>query len=115
MTYPDTPGYDGASDDGRATSKASALALVNSVSHLQKLALDLIDMYSPPGLTDEHLDKIAARGRNTLRPRRCELLALGLVVPSGLEEENDSGKSAVVWTVAWKRKRWIPRQELNGD
>jgi len=114
VTYPDTPGFDGSSPEGRATSQAAARAIAAQQKRLRKLTIDLIEAHSPPGLTDEQLDKIAGR-RSTLRPRRCELLDLGVVVPSGLHDENDSGMAAVVWTVAWKRVRYIPRQELNGD
>lgn len=110
MTYPETPGY----VNGSSTSQAAAHAIIAKVGKLQRLTLDLIDSNSPPGLTDERLDLLAGR-TSTLRPRRCELTTLGLVVDSGLRDRNASGLPAVVWTVLWKRKRYIPRQELNGD
>ena len=110
MTYPATPGY----VSGSSTSQAAAHAIIAKVGKLQKLTLDIIDANSPPGVTDERLDLLAGR-TSTLRPRRCELTALGLVVDSGLRDRNASGLPAVVWTVLWKRRRYIPRQELNGD
>jgi hypothetical protein len=109
MTYPYSPGY----VKGSATSAASAASLAWKVSALQRLTLQIIALHSPVGITDEQLDVFAHRDpRNPLRPRRVELMQMGLVCDSGRRDVNSSGKEAVLWITA-PRKRVIPRQ-VNG-
>jgi len=51
------------------------------------------------GLTDEELQDATHLGANTERPRRVELVVMGLV--TGMDERRitRSGRSAVVWAI----------------
>lgn len=51
------------------------------------------------GATDEEVVDATGLAGNTVRPRRGELEAMGLVRDSGLRRATRSGRSAIVWGV----------------
>jgi hypothetical protein len=55
----------------------------------------------PDGATDEELiDAFGGPGNaNAVRPRRCELVRLGIIVDSGRTRPNRSSRDAVVWII----------------
>ncbi len=81
-----------------ATSKAAADHVNRDLSERQRAVLCWFEM-NPAGLTDAELDQ-AARATSTLRPRRCELTAKGLLVDSGITRPGPSGRPMTVWRIA---------------
>ena len=51
------------------------------------------------GATDEEIQHALGMNPSTERPRRIELVRMGLVVDSGETRKTASGRSAVVWKV----------------
>ncbi len=78
-----------------ATSKAAADALQPKLSALQARVLVCFRVAGSYGLTDNELDDFVLHG--TLRPRRCELTAKGLLVDSGITRPGPSGRPMTVW------------------
>jgi hypothetical protein len=62
----------------------------------RRLILDLLRR-SPSGYTDAAIQIQLRMDGNTERPRRGELVRLGLVVDSGERERTPRGRHAVVW------------------
>lgn len=52
------------------------------------------------GLTDAECQQVLHLDPSTQRPRRIELVRMGLVVDSGAKRRTRSGRLAVIWTVA---------------
>lgn len=52
------------------------------------------------GRTDEEIQYDLMMSPNTERPRRCELVKLGLVVDSGARRKTLSGRNAIIWVAS---------------
>lgn len=52
---------------------------------------------SPRGMTDFELEASTGLQQNTLRPRRNELAAQGLIVDSGERRDNPLNHACIVW------------------
>lgn len=91
--YPETPGA-----RRRDTSEDAAAAVAKRAPTLRALCLQaIVDANHIGGLT---ADEVAAQLRRhvlSIRPRICELNALGRVADSGMRRTNASGKRAIVW------------------
>lgn len=90
---PDLPAYQRHSP----TSKAAAVEIVGSLNQLQKTVLDFIRRKGLFGVTDEEGIDGTMLSPSTYRPRRIELVALGLVSDSGIVRKTRSKRDAVVW------------------
>ena len=55
----------------------------NNIGNLQRTVLDVIIIHSP--VTDERIAEISGLNPSTARPRRIELLRLGLIEEAGIE------------------------------
>jgi hypothetical protein len=60
------------------------------------------------GATDEEMQLASRMNPSTQRPRRIELVDLGLAVDSGLVRKTKTGRKAVVW-------RAVPPEELGPE
>lgn len=56
--------------------------------------------YHYRGATDEEMQAGIPMAANTQRPRRRELQLMGIIVDSGRVKLTESGREAVVWTLA---------------
>jgi hypothetical protein len=59
--------------------------------------LSVLRMYTFNGLTDEEIQGFLDMNPSTERPRRIELVRLGLVEDSGQKRKTASGRLATVW------------------
>ena len=83
---------------GSDTSRAAAWRISGQVSNLQKRVLDALASAGSGGLTDEEIGLACQLGGNTVRPRRNELRAKGLVLKTKLRRKlRSTGNSATVW------------------
>lgn len=87
-----------------ATSKAAAEEIAPARITLRTRVLNYLRSQGPA--TDEILQNHLDMGPSTERPRRIELVNLGLVRDSGLVMQTASGRSAVVWEA-------VPERELS--
>ena len=77
-----------------ATSKeAAALAKPDASTQRQRVLAHLL--HGPA--TDEQMQDALALNPSTQRPRRVELVTMGLVVDSGKTAKTRSGRNAVLW------------------
>ena len=89
--------YDGTPPHERAaTSHAAAVAILPSQGTLRRRVFELICAAEPRGLTDEQGIAISGMAANTWRPRRVELVQLGLIRHEG-ERRTSSGRMAQIW------------------
>lgn len=58
---------------------------------------DLIQFYNNRARTDVNVPRASESG---IRSRRAELVELGLVKDTGRRQKLDSGRSAIIWSVA---------------
>jgi len=82
---------------GLPTEEAAAIAQLPKLKKLQKRILDQLRERGP--LTDQELELLpgfSGFGPSTVRKRRSELYALGLIVADG-ERTNTRGRRMVVW------------------
>jgi hypothetical protein len=78
------------------TSLAAADAIQGRAASLRAQVLALLQRH-PEGLTDEAMQDALGMQGSTQRPRRVELVGLGLVVDSGRTAKTKSGRSASLW------------------
>jgi len=81
------------------TSVAAAAVIKPHVNELQKRILNRLHFVGSRGCTDEEL-QVEFTNANTERPRRIELVRMGLVKDSGRTRETSSGRKATVWVLA---------------
>ena len=81
------------------TSAQAADGIRSGSARLRQQVLDLLRA-SPGGLTDEELQQRLEMNPSTERPRRVELVNLGLVADSGRTGRTASGRSAVLWVAS---------------
>jgi hypothetical protein len=77
------------------TSRAAAAEIRPNAGTLRAKVLDCLR--SSSGLTDEEIQNWLQMPASTQRPRRVELVRMGLVADSGRRRETMSGRFAVVW------------------
>lgn len=80
-----------------ATSAKAADSIRGAATALRQRVLDLLRGMGAVGFTDEEMQVVLAMNPSTQRPRRGELVALGLVVDSGRTRPTRSGRQATVW------------------
>jgi predicted ArsR family transcriptional regulator len=78
----------------RTSRKAAERAQPVAPSKRQQI-LEWLREHGPA--TDEQIGVGTGIRENTVRPRRGELVTLGLVIDSGLEAETSTGSPAVLW------------------
>ena len=78
------------------TSREAASAIKGKSARLRQQVLD--ELRRNPA-TDEELANVLNLSGNTARPRRVELVEIGIVEDSGQRRKTASGRSAVVWRV----------------
>lgn len=78
------------------TSREAASSIRGKSARLRESVLE--ELRSNPA-TDEEIGRILNLEGNTCRPRRVELVDLGLVEDSGQRRKTASGRNAVVWRV----------------
>jgi len=76
------------------TSKAAADSVTGAQTQRQAVLAYLKDNGFS---TDEQMQKALGMNPSTQRPRRVELVRLGLVMNTGLTGTTSSGRSAVLW------------------
>lgn len=79
------------------TSREAAESMRLDTSTLQLRLLLWLEKHGPA--TDETMQWDIPMSANTQRPRRVEVVRLGLVRDSGEKRKTRSGRSAVVWEV----------------
>jgi hypothetical protein len=80
------------------TSYAAAVSVLESADTQRGMVYRLIR--DTGGATDESMHLMLGMNPSTQRPRRVELVELGIVRDSGLTAETNSGRQAVVWELA---------------
>jgi hypothetical protein len=78
------------------TSREAASAIKGKSARLREQVLD--ELRRKPA-TDEELATVLNLSGNTARPRRVELVEIGIVEDSGERRKTASGRNAVVWRV----------------
>lgn len=66
---------------------------------LRDKVLNYITQSGDRGATDEELQQALFMAGNTERPRRDELLSMGLIRDSGRRRKTSSNRDAIVWVV----------------
>ena len=79
------------------TSRAAAKAIQPCAQTLRWSILACLRRHGEQGRTDLELEQELNMIGSTVRPRRGELVAAGLVVDSGLTRPTASGRQAIVW------------------
>lgn len=91
---------------GRDTDIDAAISQTSeSLTQNQHLALQLIIEHA--GLTDQELSLAANRPKDSIAPRRVNLMHKGFVVDSGKRRATRSGHSAIVWVATAAGKSWF--------
>lgn len=81
---------------GSDTSEMAARMLTNPKSK-RDLVYGIISAQRSNGITDETISNMTGLPLNTVRPRRVELVQMGLVKDSGLRRNTASRRAAVLW------------------
>ena len=79
------------------TSREAAKAIEGDVARLRARVLHFISSQGAWGATDDEIERVTGIIGSTVRPRRGELRARGLVKDSGERRKTRSGRNAVVW------------------
>lgn len=98
MTEPATPGlFDPPAQRHSATSREAAARIVTGAKSLRGRVLMALLAAGPRGMTDEELQDGLLINPSTQRPRRVELVRMGLVLDSGTTRATRAGRRATVW------------------
>lgn len=81
------------------TSAIAAEKIEPKMGALQRRVLDFLEAIYPGGATDDEMMCALKLEGSTLRPRRIELVAKGLVIDRGWRRPTRSGRLATVWAV----------------
>jgi len=87
---------------GSATSQAAAAAIAPKARDIRQRVLMFIRSRREYGSTDQELCEALDLASDSGRPRRCELVAAGLVTDCGMTRLTKSGHRAIVWRVSPK-------------
>jgi hypothetical protein len=85
---------------GSEPSRKAAIDIQDIRTDLQRRVYKYIKDKGEKGATDEETQFALAMNPSTQRPRRVELVDMGLVKDSGTTRKTASGRSATVWVVA---------------
>lgn len=85
-----------ATSEAAANSQATRAATKREIVYF-KIREATMMIHSNGGMTDDELQVALSMNPSTQRPRRVELLAMRLIVDSGLKRRTRSGELAVVW------------------
>jgi len=96
VNQPDLLAWSPPSVAGSKTSLAAAEKIAPRAGSLRAKVLDLLQAKGP--LTDEQMQDGLRMSPSTQRPRRIELVALGLVIDTGKTTKTKSGRQAVLWS-----------------
>lgn len=80
------------------TSRMAAESVMNKDTQRARI-LRIIKIYSPSGVTDDVLQILTGLDGNTERPRRGELVKMGLIEPAEKPQLTRTGRKAVAWRV----------------
>ncbi|MBK5204334.1 MAG: hypothetical protein JJD98_02685 [Polaromonas sp.] len=80
-----------------ATSKAAAEAIEPRAGTQRARVLDHLRDMEDCGATDDEMQRFIPMSANSQRPRRQELVKVGLVVDSGRTRKTAADQDAVVW------------------
>lgn len=80
------------------TSRAAAISMLDTSDSLRALVYRYIAQ-AADGATDEEMQRSLQINPSTQRPRRVELVELGVVKDSGCVRKTLSNRDAVVWVV----------------
>ena len=80
-------------------SRAAKQAIKEKLPELRARVYDRLAVLGEVGATDEQLQDSLGMEPNTQRPRRYELVKMGLVTDSGRRRPLKSGKMGTVWQV----------------
>ena len=79
------------------TSYEASLAILDSANTLRASVYRAIKTADKEGATDEELQFRLQMNPSTQRPRRVELVEMGVVKDSGMTRKTASNRNAVVW------------------
>ena len=77
------------------TSERAAQEIAGSVDSLRRRVLEFLQLNGPS--SDDEIQEALAMNPSTERPRRIELVKLGLVRDSGLTGKTRSGRACTLW------------------
>jgi hypothetical protein len=83
--------------NGTATSKAAAKAIEPHINSQQQAMLHWYRTYGSNGVTDQEMVDSSGFSGDSVRPRRGELVSMGLVVDSGRTRATKTGRQATVF------------------
>lgn len=84
------------------TSRDAAEQIEPAAETLRRQVLHRLILLGSSGATDEELQMFLVMNPSTERPRRIELVEMGLVKDSGRRRRTLSGRNAVVWVAVEK-------------
>lgn len=84
------------------SSRAAARSIEPAAGTCQARVLAEVRLFPKFGLTDEEIQSRLGMSSSTERPRRVELVRLGLVRDSGFMRPTTSGRLAVLWIATEK-------------
>jgi DNA-binding transcriptional regulator GbsR (MarR family) len=99
--FSDTAPYQAHSD----TSKEAAEAIEPWMNSLRGKVYQAIHMSGKEGLTDLEIEEATGISGSTVRPRRIELLEMGLVRAAKEKRQTPSGRWSYVWVSAASLRR----------
>jgi len=82
------------------TSRAAAIQMLPTAGTKRRLVYDFLLSSAKYGGTDEQMQVALQMPGNVQRPRRIELVAVGLVRDSGRTRKTRAGRQAVIWIAA---------------
>ena len=85
---------------GSRTSAAAARSIAGRSKSMQDRVLEFFKLRGQFGGTDQEIANFLRLPENSIRPRRIELVQIGLVCDSGKTRLTKSRRSAVVWIIA---------------
>ena len=80
------------------TSERAAQEIAGSVDSLRRRVMSFIQLNGPS--SDEEISEALSMSPSTERPRRIELVKLGLVRDSGQQGKTRSGRACTLWCAA---------------
>jgi hypothetical protein len=83
-----------------STTSAAAARQITPAATLRLTVLRFIEQRGMLGATDEEIQSGLAMNPSTQRPRRVELVNIGIVADSGTTRRTKSGRAATVWVIA---------------
>lgn len=84
------------------TSVAAAEAVAPLAKTYRAMVCEVIREAGAAGMTDEEIIDATGLPPSTARPRRIELVGLGMVRDSGTTRKTRSGRKAAVWVIVTK-------------